>query len=84
MAPRGQLWPKLFCDQMILWAMGTCKEEILNSLIVSKLKEKIMPFGKNKEKKFVFAIYVLFTFSNKQANIPHFKGKKKSLYSERL
>lgn len=66
--------------------MGTYKEEILNSLILRKFKGKIMPFGKNKEKnQFVSAIYVLFTFSNKQANIPHFKGKKlKSLYSERL
>lgn len=64
---------------MILWAMGTCKEEILNSLNFGKLKEEIMQFGKNKEKNFVSVIHVLFTFPTKQANTQCFSKKKKSL-----
>lgn len=35
---------------MILSGMGTCEEQILNSLILGKLNQKIMQFGKNPNK----------------------------------
>lgn len=56
--------------------MGTCEEQILNSLILGKLNWKIMEFGKNPKKYFFSVRNVLFSFLT-SANALHFRRKEK-------